>query len=350
MADSKKPRASEPAPEPEEREQPADALPDVSTALASVGASLPVGGFSADFQPAGLATGALALSADVTPGLTKIAPTFGDVLLAVGQGVASSQEALDRSLIDTAKELSQTKIKVVTDVIQKINDDGLPDAANTELVTEEVSLINFLSPEVHEWKSVAVSMDFEVGALDSERGVQFRQNQGSINMGGGSLWGFIGWFDMDAHSQTTSVTQQSRTEANWATGQVRMDALLAPRRTEKFTAPSQVTIGPQIFFAQGQIEHKLDNGKEIERSIPIVVSVRKADGSPNPSRPLGVECDQFGFSFVSTAPFTGSTTNADGEIRVIVTRQIPNERFSSPVKARLTVRLGAITRTTDFVL
>lgn len=359
MAESKKPRAQQPAAEAEVKDQEQEqelaggTVPAGSMALAEAGAGVgaPVGGFSPDFQPAGMFTSGLALGADVTPGLTKLAPTFGEVLLSVGQGVAQSQEALDRSLIDTAKELSKTKITVVTDVIQKIGDDGLPDAAETQLITEEVSLINFMSPEVHEWKNVAISMDFEVGAIDSERGVQFKQSQGSsTSRGGASFWGFGGWFSYEGQSQSTTVNSHSDAQSTWATGQVKLDATLAPRRTEKFTVPSQVVIGPQIFFAQGAITKVVTNGKETGRTMPVTITVLKASGAPNPQASLTVECDKFGFSFVDDATFDGSATNAQGRVQVIVNRQIPDERFAAPVKGTVTVRLGAIVRTLDIVL
>jgi hypothetical protein len=357
MAESKKPRAQQPAAEAEVKEQEQDVvLPTDATALAGVGAGAPVigapvGGFAPDFMPAGAGTSSLALGADVTGGLTKLAPTFGEVLLSVGQGVAESQAALDRSLIDTAKELSKTKIKVVTDVIQKLNDDGLPDAASTQLITEDVSLINFISPEVHEWKNVAISMDFEVGAIDSERGVQFKQSQGTSRVGGGaSFWGFGSWFNYDSRGQSTTVTQHADSESSWATGQVKLDATLAPRRTEKFTVPSQVVIGPQIFFAQGAVVKVSDNGQETGRAMPVTLTVLKPDGSRNPGALLTVSCDKFGYSFVTDATFKGSQTNPDGQVKVLVTRVIPDERFAAPQKGTLTVRLGAIVRTLEIVL
>ena len=360
MAESKKPRAQQPEAEAEVKEQEMElagaAVPTGSMSLAEAGVGAPVigapvGGFTPDFMPAGASTGALALGADVTGNLAKLAPTFGEVLLSVGQGVAQSQEALDRSLIDTARELSKTKIKVVTDVIQKLDDDGLPDASATQLITEDVSLINFLSPEVHEWKNVAISMDFEVGAIDSERGVQFRQSQGTSKVGGGaSFWGFGGWFNYDYQGRSTSVSSQSDSESTWATGQVKLDATLAPRRTEKFTTPSQVVIGPQISFAQGAVARVMANGKETARTMPVTITVLKSNGDENPGALLAVSCDKFGYSFVADAPFIGSQTNPGGQVRVVVTRQIPDDRFSAAQKATLTVRLGAIVRTLEIVL
>jgi hypothetical protein len=356
MAESKKPRDKQPAAEAEviEREQEL-AVPVGSGVLAAAGAGAPVigapvGGIVPDLMPAGAGASTLALGADVTGGLTKLAPTFGEVLLSVGKGVAESQEALDRGLVETAKELSKTKIKVVTDVIQKLNDDGVPDPAETQLITEEVSLINFMSPEVHEWKNVAISMDFEVGAIDSERGVQLKQSQGtSTSRGGASFWGFGGWFNYDSQYQQTTVTSHDDAQSTWATGQVKLDATLAPRRTEKFTAPSQVVIGPQIYFALGAISKATVNNKEVGRSIPVTVTVLKADGSTNPNAPLTLDSDKFGYSFVQDGVFTGgSLTNSDGLAKVIVSRQVSDG--AAPVKGTLSVRLGSIVRTIEIVL
>lgn len=349
MTESKKPGGGEP-PSSAEPKAPLPSSAVLGDALSDVArAAVPVGGFVGDIPSSGLFSTSLGLEADVTPGLKEIAPTFGDVLLAVGQGVVDSQAALDASLVETTKELSKTKVTVVTDVIQVLNDDGLPDASKTKLIQHEVSLVSLVNPECHEWKRVAVSMDFAVGALDSERGMTFTQRQGSSSFRGGA-WAFGGWFDHSSQSSSVTVTQRDHTEANWATGQLRVDASLAPRRTEKFTAPSQVAIGPQIFFAQGQTGRELDGDTEIRRSLPVTVSVLKASGAPNPNQSLSIECDQFAFSFVDDDTFDGSRTNAGGQIKLIVTREIPNARFATPVKAELRVRLGAITRSTEFVL
>lgn len=308
-------------------------------------ASIPVGGITSNFSgsmPSGLFSSTLGLDADVSKELQTIAPTFGDVLLSIGTGIADSQAALDKSLVDTAKELSKTKIKVVSEVIQKLNDDGLPDAEKTELITNEVSLINFISPTVHEWKYMSLSMDLIVGAMDQESGMSFTQTQSSAGFSVSWFpWAFGGWFQTDVQYQNS----RQRTESDWASGQVRMDAMLGPRRTTKFPVPAEVTIGPAIYFSQGALKEKLQDEVVTERSMDIMVKVLKASGAPNPAAPLEVDVDRFALSFVDDDDFNGSMTNPDGEIKISVRRDIPNPNFAAPVKATVTVRLGQIVKT-----
>mgnify|MGYP006189486789 CR=1 FL=1 len=109
-------------------ENPGKAKP---TRTRSAGATLPATAvpegsiLSADALIPGVG-GALALEADVSGELAQIAPSFGDILASIGRGVADSQTALDRGLVSTATTLSQANITVVTDVVQELNDDGLP--------------------------------------------------------------------------------------------------------------------------------------------------------------------------------------------------------------------------------
>src|SRR5262249_16085384 len=72
---------------------------------------------------------------DVAGQLADSAPTFGNLLRSIGDGVASSQSALDKGVIDTVKTLNDAKITLVTDVIEQLDDDGLPDPSQTKLQT-----------------------------------------------------------------------------------------------------------------------------------------------------------------------------------------------------------------------
>lgn len=310
-----------------------------------------IAGSSGGGVPSGLFTTSLGLGADVSQELLDLSPTFGDVLLSIGTGVADSQTQLDKGLVDSAKQLSNTKIDVVTDVIQVLDEDGLPSVKDTTLIKNNVSLINFVNPTVHEWKSVALSMDLSVGALDNESGMSFNAKQWKNNAHAvGLFWGFVGWFDTDSQTQTQDSTRHSRQEADWATGQVRMDALLAPRRTTKFPVPAQVIIGPTINFSQGSVHETISNKVVTARFIDILISVRKADGSVNPGKKLEAETDRFAFSWIDTAPFTGSKTNPEGQAKLRITRDIPNPIFAKPSKVKLSVRLGGVAKDLEVIL
>lgn len=319
------------------------------------GASLPVpvaaGGIVPGGAPIGKLTRYLGLEADASDELAEVAPTFGDVLLSIGTGVADSQTALDAGLVSTVQQLRDTKIDVVTEVIQKLNDDGLPSVDQTTLVTNKLSLLNFINPTVHEWKHVGICMDMVVGEMDYENGMTFNRQQHCYSEGSvGLFWGFLGIGVENESSSNESYTSHMRQEADWASGQVRLDAELRPRATNKFPVPADISVGPQIFFSQGSVNEVANEGVVTQRSMDIVVKVLKASGAVDPNVPLELDSDRFHFSFSNTAPFTGSTTNSAGEIKVTVSRDIPNAFFQRRVKGKITARLGEIKKTLELTL
>jgi hypothetical protein len=291
-----------------------------------------------------------ALEADVSGEIADAVPSFANILRAIGNGVASSQAALDQGVLDTIQTLSSTQIEVVTDVIQELDDDGLPVAEKTDLVTNKLSLLNFVRPAVHQWSDVALSMDFSVGAMDETRGLIFNKTQWSNNASGSYFWGFGGWFQGDSHIDHSLTVQTSRQQAEWMTGQVRLDAMLTPRDTGKLPVPAEAAIGPQIFFSLGTVR-ETKNGQVVKaRAVDLVILVIKADGSVNPQRPIEVDAPALQVSFKTDEGFDGSTTNSDGKVMVTLTRNIPNPLFLQPVKVPIRVTLGQIVRTANLTL
>jgi hypothetical protein len=303
--------------------------------------TLPIGGQTlAAGLPIGLDTDILA--ADVSGQLRSVAPTFGQVLKSIGTGVAESQKALDAGVIDTVEELADTEITVVTDVIQQLNDDGEPDPAKTTLVSTDLSVLNFFMPTIHEWKRVVISMDLSCGAFNQESGVSFNARQSGGGVGGAGLfWGFVGLGYHYEYEREQRFNRTQEQEASWSQGEVRLDAVLGPRRTDSFPVPTQVTLGPQIVFSQGALKETPVAGAGVNRTIDVLVTVLTHAGDENPNKALTVEAGSLGFSFSNTAGFTGSTTNADGQIMVTFKRNVPNAGTSAG-KFPVTVRLGAL--------
>lgn len=317
---------------------PAAALPEGS--ILSAGALIP-----------GAAGGALALEADVSGELGELAPSFGDILASIGRGVADSQTALDRGLVDTATTLSQSTITVVTDVVQELDDNGLPVPSATQLVTENVSLINFVRPTAHQWSHVALRMDMTVGAVDNERGISVESKTKSARATNvGLFFGFLGIGVSSFKEKSTFRSEESDFESNWAEGRVLMDALLQPRNVEGFDPPAEVSIGPQIFMALGSVQETLNSGVVTARSTDIVITVRKANGAVNPSVTIDVDPGPFDLSFATADGFTGNTTNAAGQCRITLSRNIPSPLFQRRVRGTVTATLGQIERSTTVSL
>lgn len=303
---------------------------------------MPVIAAPAAAVPVGL--GAAPLTADVSGALKAVAPTFGQVLGSIGQGVADSQAALDKGVIDTVNTLGNTNITVVTDVIQHLDDDGEPDPSQTELVTTDLSVLNFFTPTIHEWKRVAISMDLSVGAFSESDGLTFNAEQSGGGVGGvGLFWGFLGLAYDQNYDNSQAFSDQHQQESSWSEGDVRLDAVLAPRTTGKFPVPDQVSVGPQISFAQGTVVEAPVAGGGVNRSVDLVISVVKAAGDANPGKALTVDAGVLRTSFSTTAPFTGNQTNADGQIKVTVTRNVANAGTGA-AKIPVTARLGALSQ------
>ena len=281
------------------------------------------------------------------------APTFGNVLKSVGEGVVASQKKLDASIVDTITKLNDTKITVVTDVVMALDDDGRPIVDADNLKTKDVSVLNYFMPTVHEWKHVALSMDLTLSHMDEQYGMTFEESQFSGNEGGVGLFlGYVGWFQMGGSFESFSEDVNVQREADWARGQVRLDAQLSPRRTTKFPVAAQVTLGPQINLIPGPITEKKENNVLKGRSMDLIVRILKVDGSANPNLTPVVTAG--GFMVAPPAadaeyPSPG-VTNASGQTKYTVTRNFSSPSFAQPIKTKISVRLNDMTKTLDIVL
>lgn len=327
---------------------------DTGGALAAGSASPPArrarsGGVARDALPGGFPVGgntALLDVADTVAGkLDAIAPSFGEILKAVGSGVAKAQRALDDSVRDTVKQLSDTKIKVVTDVVQQIDDDtGEPLAPQPEdLITQELSVLNFVTPSVHEWKYVALSMDMSVAGMSEKTGMRFSSASfAASRQSSGLAFGFIGLGSTSVSADFSTVRTNVQREAEWASGQVQLDALLAPRRTNKLPVPATVEKGPQIFVVQGRTTDVKDgagaSAKLVERNVEITVTVLKASGAANSGKNPLIEAPGLLREAVA-----GGATNTEGKVKYRL-RRFFGGSGSGFAQFPVTVRLGGVVR------
>jgi hypothetical protein len=328
---------------PEEATLPAaaEALAELAPAAVAV-ADAPVG---AELQgvsdPGSMLTGLLGTTSPLGQ-FAEAMPTFGNVLLSIGTGVAASQEAMDRSLVDTVKKLQDTRITIVTDVIQELGDDGLPvDGRDPVLIKEEVSLVNHVPPTQHLWKKVSLSMDMSVAGMTAQHGMVLKQQQTSASgYAGSSYWGFYGWFDGYGSHGRSEQTTVSQSEQQWSSGQVRLDAILGSRMMDKLPVGVDVEIGPSISFTQGMMEREaLENGVT-RRFVIVTIEVRNQNGTPAASNTvLGISNDLFPHGLVNGSALVG------GKLAVKVYRDHPDGLEPAPAASTLTVKLGAMVRT-----
>jgi len=326
-------------------------VPGAGGSVATSGGQVPVGaGGGIDLSGAGGAAGpvggmTLDVGADVTKQLSEGVPAFGNVLASIGLGVAQSQKSLDDGVIDTVNRLKDLEIEIITDVIEVLDDGGIPDPAQTEIRTEKVSVLNFFTPTFHEWKNVSLAMDLEVGAFHLDQGIQFTRSQRTLNTTAtGLFWGFLGWFDTKDESRFSSATSSVNQETRWQQGQVRVDAQLGPRRTSKLGNPDKIEIGPQIYVTQGAVAEEKTGTLVTARTIDIEIRVRKANGDANPGKSIVFDAGGLLPSFPG-----GNVTDPDGVMTATLKRAIfPG--FGSFQRFSIGVRLGDIRRTFNVTL
>jgi hypothetical protein len=301
------------------------------------GIAAPTSGIVADASPPGPTGGVtLGVGEDVAKKLADNKGVFGDVLRDIGFSVAESQKALDQSVISGIKKLNDTKIKVVTQVVQELNDDGIPDASKTKLITNELSALNFFTPNFLEYKEVLLSMDLTVGEFHGEQGVKFHNEQESTSVGGGGTWGFGGWFNLSHSRSEQNVAINNSQDVSWSSGQVHVSATLGERTTGKFPTPATVEIGPQIFVTQGAVAEQKTGEVVTSRSVDVMIEVRKVDGSPM-QQGVNIVVETAGLlpSFTD-----GSATNAQGRVNLKLTRSLAGSAKGF-TKFPLSAALGA---------
>lgn len=342
MADNKKskPTHDEPA------QKPAADLPQGGLEVAPAGGGAVPVTVPEDFA-ARLPSGGFMLSAleedvaeDVGAKLEEAAPAFGNVLSAIGNAVAESQKALDKSVVDTINKLNDTTIDVVNQVVIELNDDGVPygDEAHTTLVKNTVSVLNYYTPVFHAWREVRIAMDLAVGAFHTQQGFQFSQKQSSTSIGGGISWAgaFGGWFSASHSRSQQSAESSSQSDVAWSSGQLLVDAEIGPRATVDFPPAAEIAIGPQILILQGKIEELKSGTTVTGRSVDLAIEIRKSNGEPNPEVAFTVEAP-------GLSGGGNKATDKQGKATVQLTRDL-SAGTRGFRQFPLSVRLGAMSK------
>lgn len=270
--------------------------------------------------------------ADVTDELLEAAPTFGNMLKTVGVAVANAQRALDESVIQTVQKMVDSKVQIATEVVQFLNDDGLPDASKTEVVTQEVSLISLATPPLHEWKQVALTMDLDVSEIDARAGITFKQEQATLGLQFG-----VGGFGASGSVSFDSTSIDSRFRSDFARGTLTLDATLGPRATTKFQDPVKILKGPLISVSVGALRTDKNAGV---RTVSLDIKVRKGNGDVNSGKPLEITAP----GLLSSLSDSGITRTSDGGLNAELTRTIGSGDPPPPQQFTVTITMRQIRR------
>ena len=314
------------------------------------------------FAPAGLdaptiangAANGVANESNVNDEAEGTAVAFGAFVKNIGMAVAAAQEELDKTLRETAKQLSETKIEVVHTFEQELDDEGhLTNNGSAKM--QALPLINYLMPTAYQWSRVYLEADMKVQEFNSKSGfdIMSKSSSGGIRLGGGfgmGGWSANGGFGYGSSSNQTSV--QNGYSMDNAAGSMHMEATLEPRSDIELPKPIILQKGPvmtvvvtelkDITQAQPPVDGVTPPPKVVGKEANIKVTVKKSDGSANSGKLVEYSVDQ---PRINHSAVGGLTTSSTGEVTLNLKREGAAYDASTPMPTQVIVWLGLVSKT-----
>lgn len=292
---------------------------------------------------------------DVTDEASKTAVAFGDFVKNIGMAVAGAQEELDKTLRETAKRLSETKIEVVHTYEQELDNDGrLTNRGEAKM--QSLPLINYLMPTAYQWSRVYLEAEMKVNEFNSKSGFDIQSKassggfglRGGFGVGGASFGGFGGF---GASSSQTSV--QNGFAMDSAAGTMKMEATLEPRGDIELPRPIILQKGPTIQLSSAVTpmmqtppstpENPTPQPVMVGREATVTVTVKTHTGQPNANKLVEYSLDQPAINH--SAGTGGLTTNAQGVVTINLKREGAAFDRNTAMTVKLVVWLGMVSQT-----
>jgi len=239
--------------------------------------------------------------------------SFGALIKATGNAVASTQAALNDTGAATATALATTLVDVIALQERIYDDQGTVTDSKSHVL--KLPLINFIDPVFYQWSSVRLQGYFYANEFASESSTSTSVVTTNTSAGGSSFLGFTfgsGKFSLGV--TRTDVTVETSSDTSY--GLVRMNALLEPRRDIGVPKPTQVIQGPSLAIVQGEIVNDPPTGIPTTRTMSLLIEYRRRDGTAIPGKSISIETNGVAWNYETDPP----VTDADGHLALTLTR------------------------------
>ncbi|MCC6612865.1 MAG: hypothetical protein IT320_05255 [Anaerolineae bacterium] len=280
---------------------------------------------------------------DITDELERGGPAFGSFVKSVGLAVAEAQRELDKTLVETAKVLSDTQIDVIAIFEQVINDDD-GTMAQGNIIKQKLPLINYLMPTAYQWSRVYLEADMSVSEFNSANGFNIQKTKLGIDASAGFEFGLggIGVSGSNSNSFDYSKTgTSSATSIDKAAGSMHMEATLEPRSDIELPRPFVLQKGPKLrlsIVASGDITQPGSDGTPIVvgRKVTVSAELTKTDGSPQTGKSLQVSVDRNDLTFT----LVSQQTDSSGMLSIDIERRAGEAFDPATPRAAAVVRVS----------
>lgn len=291
--------------------------------------------------PVGATPLALSENAAVGDELGRSGLAFGSLVERTGQAIAETQNKLNATAATTASALATTLVDVIA-LQEKVYDDQgtLIEIKNH---TSQLPLINFIDPVVYQWSRVRLQGLYFASEFAS---ASERQTSSQVSTEGSGQAGFAiilgAGYNYNSNSQSATQSTQNTT-SDIAVGQIRMNALLEPRKDIGVPKPVQVIQGPYLSIIAGEIQPVMEGGHLVARTMSVLIEYHRRDGTVIPSKTISVETDGVPWTYVTA----NGQTDSNGRVEITLRRDFLDEDAdTSPQDTIVSARIGMIQNNT----
>jgi hypothetical protein len=300
------------------------------------------------------APGQTANESDITNELGGGGVAFGDFTKSVGMAVAAAQAALDKTLVETAKALSETEINTVAVFEQKINDDT-GEMEKGEVHIQKLPLTNYLMPTAYQWSRVFLEADMSVQEFNSRTGFQIQQSHFNADARVSGSYGFTG-FGVKGSAGMNYGTNSTGTDLAYgqdtAAGRLHMEATLEPRGDVELPRPFVLQKGPRMQLQVGSKEEILGPkvgdapAPVIGQKVKITAVLQKTDGSAmSANKPLSLNIADSSLNYTASGK-----TDAEGKMEIEIKRQGAAYDPAVPIQTMVRVAFGLVSASVGITL
>ena len=276
---------------------------------------------------------------DVSGQLSTAGLAFGDLVRLTGAAVASTQQTLNKTAADSTSALAKTLVNVIA--VQEVDYDDDGAVIDSKTFMSQLPLIDVVDPVLYQWSQVQLQGRFTASQFAATSSTDTTSNSGSSGNGQAGVMLFLGggYHNFQVDNSSTSLDTNFRVESS--VGLMRMNAILEPRHDIGVPKPRQAVVGPQISIDAGPIA---DVGNPAtSRTMEVVVTYVKADGTPISGRELSIDTQGVGWSYKGGV----TTTDGTGALTIVLTRQFVGDTPDrSPVDFVVSVRKGIVGEST----
>jgi hypothetical protein len=275
---------------------------------------------------------------DVSGQLATAGMAFGDLVKLTGKAVADTQTKLNKTGADSTSALATTLVDVIA--VQEVDYDDNGNVTGEQTFTQQLPLIDFIDPVIYQWTQVRLQGRFTASQFAATASTDTHTNTSTDASGQAGLGIIFGggynnfqWDDSQTHVNTNFEIEDS-------VGLLRMNAVLEPRHDIGVPKPRQAIVGPRIAIDGGPITDV--GAPATSRTMEVVITYTNSNGDPLANKELAIDTQGVAWAYQA-----GSTTDANGAVTIVLTRQFVGDNPDrTPVNFVVTVRKGIVSEAT----